>query len=124
MKEIETQKFIPHSDEKKRAQGLIEYVGQRKAIDVFNDIKVELYEQLASEIKESIDYIFINKEIEDKEIPKGTLVAYANECTEAYRVRVSIIENSEKYTELMSMKVWGQKDALEIQKILTIIINH
>lgn len=120
-KTIETQNFIPHPEKK----GIMKYLSQRKSIEVFEDIKTALFKLIDESLNESIDYIYINKELESKDIPKGTLVAFSYfDGNESYRVSVAILENSEKYTSLFSMKVWGLEENLKILNSLTIILDY
>lgn len=124
MKEIETKIYAPHQEEAKRLAGISVYKGQRKAVDVYVDIKESLYKLIDEKTKESIGYISINRELKELNIPIGTLVAYCYTGAEAYRVSVSVVENSDKYTNLLSMKVWGLEESLSIQSILTKILVY
>lgn len=124
MKTIETQNFLPHSDVEKRNKGIVKYHSQKKAIEVFNQIKEELYKKIDDSTKESIDYLY-NELKGDIDIPLGVLVPYSYfDGNEAYRVNVSVIENHEKHTTLFSMKVWGEEDSLKIINALTRILNY
>lgn len=121
MKTIETGIFIPHPEK----SGIMQYHSQRKAVEVFEDIKIELYKLINNSEKESIDYIYLNKELENKDIPKGTLVSFSYfDGNEAYRISIAILQNSEKYTNLFSMKVWGIEENLVILNALTRILNN
>lgn len=102
-----------------------QYLGQRNAIDVFNEIKKELDRKIQCEDDEiSYDYILLDYEFKQKDslFPKGNIAIYATPGgSEGYRVTMLILDG-DKYKCFLGIKLWSEHEALIVSKLLTKIV--
>ena len=102
-----------------------QYLGQRKALEVFNEIKTELEKRVNSESDEiSYDYIYLDMDFKEKDslFPTGNIAIYATPGgSEGYRVIMMILDNNE-YKCFMGVKLWSIQEALTVSNLLTKIV--
>ena len=102
-----------------------QYLGQRKAIDVFNEIKNELDRKIQCEDDEiTYDYVVLDMDIKytKAEFPKGDIVIYAKPGrSEGYMVNMIVLDE-EKYQYFLGIKLWSMHEALIVSNLLTKIV--
>lgn len=102
-----------------------QYLGQKKALDVFNEIKKELDRKIQCEDDEiTYDYMLLDMEFKGKEalFPTGNIAIYATPGgSEGYRVTMMVLQNGE-YKCFMGIKLWSIQEALVVSNLLTKIV--
>ena len=101
-----------------------QYLGQKKAVEVFNEIENNLKEELLN-TDISYEYIALDMDFKSKEaiFPLGLPIAYAKSGnSEGYRVGVAIV-NEGRHISFMSVKTYSKNEALIISNILTEMLS-